>query len=298
MRSRFCRCRTHVDREREAELAGRAAPPRSSSRTTGCRRSGRSPRVRALDRDLDVVEPGLLQRLGALAREQRGPAVTSVEYRPASRAARDELVEVPAHAAARRRSARAGARRARAASSKTRTQCSVVELVAVASRADVERVRAVRAVQRAAVRELRDERVGARRRHRSTSPRSAIAIEQLAHVVRDVGAVVALRRARRRCPRACARRRTARAPAPRSRSGATAPSGIEEHVLARARRRTAGGAPSTRRGRIMPSTSGRVSPRSIASSWAHSISVLNLSAATARSCCSRVTQRSTTSPSA
>src|SRR5215213_5797553 len=44
--------------------------------------------------------------------------------------------------------------------------------------------------------------------------------------------------------------------------------------------------------------SGCVAPCSIASSCAQSTSVLNLSAATARSCCSRVTQRSTTSPSA
>src|SRR5947209_12710488 len=41
-----------------------------------------------------------------------------------------------------------------------------------------------------------------------------------------------------------------------------------------------------------------VSPSSIASSCAHSISVLNRSAATAASCCSRVAQRSTTRSSA
>src|ERR1700748_1515600 len=40
------------------------------------------------------------------------------------------------------------------------------------------------------------------------------------------------------------------------------------------------------------------SPRSMASSCAHSISVLKRSAATAASCCSRVAQRSTVSPSA
>ena len=46
------------------------------------------------------------------------------------------------------------------------------------------------------------------------------------------------------------------------------------------------------------SARGCVSPRSIASSWAQSTSVLNLRAATARSCCSLVRQRSTTSRSA
>ena len=51
-------------------------------------------------------------------------------------------------------------------------------------------------------------------------------------------------------------------------------------------------------GAVHGATGGCVSPRSIASSCAHSTSVLNLSAATARSCCSGVRQRSTTSPSA
>src|SRR6478609_6121307 len=43
---------------------------------------------------------------------------------------------------------------------------------------------------------------------------------------------------------------------------------------------------------------GCVSPRSMASSWAHSISVLKRSAATAASCCSGVRQRSTVRSSA
>src|ERR1700759_434274 len=47
-----------------------------------------------------------------------------------------------------------------------------------------------------------------------------------------------------------------------------------------------------------PGPGGWLSPRSMASSWAHRSSVLNRSAATADSCCSRVTQRSTTRSSA
>src|SRR3954447_8735246 len=122
------------------------------------------------------------------------------------------------------------------------------------------------------------------------------AAEQLAHVVGYVGAAVALRqRGGDVADRALAvaklehlRRRRVQA------DGAL---GDEQHVLLAHVVVLQPGAVHEP-GPVHAGACGCVSPRSIASSWAQSTSVLKRSAATARSCCSRVPQRSTTRRSA
>ena len=121
-------------------------------------------RVRALDRDLHVVEPGRLQPLGALAREvDPGGDERRVEAGVAR--ARAELVQIAAqHRLAARERELEHAERARLPEGAD--PVLRLELVAVLLVADVHRVRAVRAVQRALVGELGDERRRPSLRHR------------------------------------------------------------------------------------------------------------------------------------
>ena len=120
--------------------------------------------VRALDRDLHVVEPGRLERLGALAREER-PGGDERRVQAGVARAGAQLDEIAAqHRLAARERELQDAERARLA--ERADPVLGLELVAVRLAADVERVRAVRAVQRALVGELGDQRGRPRRRHR------------------------------------------------------------------------------------------------------------------------------------
>ena len=252
-------------------------------------------RVGALDRDLHVVEPGRLQRLATLAREV-DPGGDERRVEAGVACARAELDQI---AAQHRLAAREGELQdAECARLPERSDPVLrLELVAVLLVADVERVRAVRAVQRALIGQLGDQRGGPRLLHR---PR----------VLSGSGRrpAPARRRADRRPrsgPRGCSTISSTRAlPVAKlqhRRRGRVEPHGAlrhEQHVLlahvvvlqARAGDEAGAGQAS--------GPGGCVSPRSIASSWAHSISVLKRSAATAASCCSRVRQRSTVRSSA
>src|SRR3954447_11214044 len=122
------------------------------------------------------------------------------------------------------------------------------------------------------------------------------AAEQLTHVVGHVGAAVALRQR----GGDVADRALAVAELEHLRGRRVQPDrplGDEQHVLLANVVVLEPGAVHEA-GPVHAAACGCVSPRSIASSWAQSTSPLNFSAATARCCCSRVTQRSTTSRSA
>ena len=164
MRSRFCRCRTQlIVSGKSSSLAMRAAAIFFSN--------DRLPAMRSLSSAIGLwIEICTWSRPAdfsacARSRVKSVPAVISDEYRPASRApaqsstrSRRSIGSPPVSASCRTPSARA-----------SRNDAEPVlglELVAVALAADVERVRAVRAVQRALVGELGDQRGRPRRRHR------------------------------------------------------------------------------------------------------------------------------------
>ena len=224
------------------------------------------------------------------------PAVISDEYRPASRARLAQLGQVPAqHRLA------AGERELKDAEAARLTERPEpvlgLELVAVRLATDVERVRAVRAVQRALVGELGDQRRGPNQRHRPRAP-FGHRVDQLAHVVAHVGAAVALgERADDVVEGTLAvtqlehlRRRGVQ---PHRTLG-----NQQQMLLAYLVVAQAGAGHEARTRHALSGPGGCDSPRSIASSCAHRSSVLNLKAATAASCCSRVRQRSTTRSSA
>ena len=84
-----------VDREREAELLRRVRGRDLLRERPVAGDAVVVLRVRALDRDLDVVEPGLLERLRALAREQR-PGRDERRVQPRVARAGAQLVEIAA----------------------------------------------------------------------------------------------------------------------------------------------------------------------------------------------------------
>ena len=162
-----------VDRQREVEL------PRCARRRDLLleRPVARNPVVLlgigTLDRDLHVIEPGRLQLSRALAREQgAGGDQRRVQTRlPRGRA---QLVQIAAqHRLAAGQGQLDDPQLARLA--ERADPVAGLELVAVRIPADVDRVRAVRAVQRALIGQLGDQRERPRRAASTRSPLSVIA---------------------------------------------------------------------------------------------------------------------------
>ena len=200
-----------VDRQREVELLGVARGRELLLERPVARDAVVVLGVRALDRDLHVVEPGHLERVRPLAREQRpGGDQRRVQAGLARTGA--ELDEIAAQ-----HRLTAGERQLQDAEPPRLAERADpvlgLQLPAVPLAADVERVRAVRAVQRTLVGELGDQR-GRSRGHR---PRALSRPARRPARERRRGRRHrrSARRARSRCRRASARRRTARAPPPR-----------------------------------------------------------------------------------
>ena len=200
-----------VDREREVELPREARGRDLLLERPVARDAVVVLGVRALDRDLHVVQAGGLQRLRPLAREQR-PGGDQRRVQAGVARARAQLDQVAAqHRLAARERELQDAQRARLP--ERAEPVLGLELGAVALAADVERVRAVRTVQGALVGELGDQR-GRPRRHRPPVPsapwrRPARARPRGRRRPRNV------RSACRRSRRASGSRRRARAPRPR-----------------------------------------------------------------------------------
>src|SRR4051812_31775755 len=231
-----------VDGQREPEVARRARRPDLLLEGPVARDPVVLPRIRALDRDLNVVQSRLFQPFGALAREQRGPGdERGIQAGVAPRGAPgqkrggpgdgrgiragaaprgDQLVGVATeHWPPAGQGELEDAERARLV--EDTLPVLALELGAVAVGADVERIRAVRAAQGTAIRQLRNEGVGPRRRHRS--PARARSWRRPARARRPPRSC---RRSapteRRRSHRAFARR-TVRGSAPPSRSNGPRP---------------------------------------------------------------------------
>ena len=185
--------------------------------------------VRALDRDLHVVEAGRLERLRPVAREE-GPGGDERRVQAGVARAGAELDEIAAqHRLAARERELEHAEPARLPEGAD--PVLGLELVAVPLVPDVERVRAVRAVQRALVGELGDQRGRPslhRRRALSASWRRRAPPRRRGRRRRRSAPT-----ARRRCRRASARRRTARAPRAAVGLSRTAPSGISSTCSSR-----------------------------------------------------------------
>ena len=238
----------------------------------------------ALDRDLHVVEPGRLQRFRALGSEQ-GPGGDERRVETGVARARAELVQVAAeHRLAARERELQDAEPARLVEGAN--PVLGLQLGAVLLAADVERVRAVRAVQRALVGQLGDQR---------GRPRCCIdhesslghALDQPLDVVAQVGALVALREGvddvvEGALPVAQLEHLRRGVVEPHRTLGDQEQVLLAHLVVAKPR---AGGETGTSHASC---PGGWVSPRSMASSWAHSISVLKRRAATAASCCAGV----------